>query len=1075
MSTETQAADACSRCGAALTPDARFCAQCALPVGDAPTPVAGERKHVTVLFSDLSGFTEISERIDPEETGEIMAGIFARATEIVERYEGRVEKFMGDAVMAVFGDPETHEDDPVRAVRTALELHRVVEELAPALEKRVGARLALHSGINTGVIVTGELNLDRGTVGVVGDTINVASRLMSDAPSGEIWLGPLTAELTAESIAAEVVGEKSFKGKSAPLRVSRVTGLRDRERIMRPTRTRFVGRADELAMLLGAVDDARDGQSASFGVRAEAGGGKTRLFEEFRRQLPSDVYWLEGRAYAYTQRIPYFLLVDLLSRAFGITEDDRPEVVRQKLERNVTQLLGADSSGLRILGKLYDIRFGEHEVGTATYAPRLTDAARSMLSAWAAHGPAVVCLQDLHWADGPSTALFADIMSAPGAPVVCVANYRPGFEFTENGIRRLDLATFSPRQLEELVASMLDDAAPDGLHPFIAARSEGNPFFAEEIVTALIETGRLLADNGSWTLAGSLDDAGIPSTVQGVLAARIDRLDDTRRRILREASVIGREFLYDVVTRITDVPGPPDDALAGLEAADLIREKSRDEYLEYIFKHALTQEVAYEGLLKRERRTLHRRVGEAIESLLAHRVGEYVDTLAYHFHRAGDVDKAVSYAIAAGKRAFGRHALDDAEAHFASGYELLDGHTRTPEQDRLLIELLVEWSEVLLHDLKQRAAGRMLEKYWGLAERLDDPELTTRYRSVMVTPYWADLDFETAETMADEALALARRHGIVRAEAGVLAWASFSLASTGRIDEALDYARRAVELAERHGYPAYTHHWILGFSQVLAGRFDELEAHLLWMDEQGAAGVSRYRPYAACLRTLRDFFLVDHEAGLAHADAGLSVPYEAFEGSYLLGLKTSHLYMLRRYEEAAQNADLHLEYHRERPTEYCESSVRAQAAGAASIRGEPGKGMARYQREEALQARSGQRFMDTFFHVFSAESYVRMATQEVVPPVSVLLRNLGFVFRHAMLAKRHARRCLDYARQQATELRLDGMAPWIAFTAARVALIEKRPVEARRELEACLEGRRAAGFPEPSTPVRDLMERAGTG
>ncbi len=254
-----------------------------------------------------------------------------------------------------------------------------------------------------------------------------------------------------------------------------------------------------------------------------------------------------------------------------------------------------------------------------------------------------------------------------------------------------------------------------------------------------------------------------------------------------------------------------------------------------------------------------------------------------------------------------------------------------------------------------------------------------------------------------------------------------------------------------------------------------MKTHLRWMDERADAGVSRYRPYAACIRSIRDFCLVDPDRGLAHAEAGLSVPHEAFEGSYLLGMKTNHLMLLRRYEEAAENIERHQEYHRDRPTEYRESSIRAQAGGVAAVQGEPGKGMAAFLREVEMQARRNQRFIDTVFHVFLAETYVRIANQEVVPPIGVLLRNLGFVFRHALPAKRHARRCLDYARRRASEHGLHGMAPWIAFTAARVALVEKRPDEARRELEVCIEGRRAAGSPEPSTPVRDLMKRAGTG
>ena len=274
-------------------------------------------------------------------------------------------------------------------------------------------------------------------------------------------------------------------------------------------------------------------------------------------------------------------------------------------------------------------------------------------------------------------------------------------------------------------------------------------------------------------------------------------------------------------------------------------------------------------------RVVHRRIGEAIESLLAHQIGEYVETLAYHFQRAGEIDKAVRYAIAAGKRAFERHVLDDAEGYFRSGYELLDGLNRTSNQDRLLVELLVEWTEVLSHDLKQREAGRLLERHWPLAERLNDPELTTRFRSLMLLPYWADLDFE------------------------------------------------------------------------------DLESHLRWMDGQARAGVSRYSGYAACMRSMRDFVLVDPESGLAHAVHALSLPNDAVDRSWTLVGKTIHLLALRRYEEAGQNASLHLEFHRERPAEYCESMVRAQAAGVAAVQGEPGKGLATYLSEVALRARRG--------------------------------------------------------------------------------------------------------------------------
>lgn len=1062
---------ACSTCGAVRVGGARFCAQCGAALSESPASATGERKQVTILFSDLSGYTELSERLDPEETGALMARIFERATAIVEGYEGRVEKLMGDAVMAVFGATDAHEDDPIRAVRTALELHATVDELAVELEPRLGTHLAMHSGVHTGLIVTGELNLAGGSVGVVGDAINVASRLMAKAPAGQIWIGPTTARLATKAIDTETVGDVAFKGKSAPLPVSRVVGLVATERIMRPTRTRFVGREAELETLLSAVDQARAGRSTSIGVLAEAGGGKTRLFEELRRNLPVDTRWLEGRAYAYAQRIPYFLLVDLWRRAFRIKEDDQAEIVRTKLVDGVGPLLGPDSDALRILAHLFGVSADDAEaVDSTSIRPRLVNACRSLTAAWAAEGPSVVCVQDLHWADSASAAVVREIMAEPGAPVVYLANYRPGFAFDDGRIQQLDLSSLSSTQVHTLVGSMLEDDAPDGLEEFIAARSEGNPFFAEEVVTTLLETGTL-AKNGSWTLTAPLESTGVPSTVQGVLAARIDRLDEDHRRVLREAAVIGREFLYDLVSRISMVDTPLDAALDDLEHADLIREKQWDRELEYIFKHALTQEVAYEGLLKSERKALHRRVGEAMETVLSGRLEEYVETLAYHFLRAGEIDKAARYAIDAGKRAFERHVISDADAHFRAGYALLVDVDRTPAQDRLLVELLVEWADVLNYDLKQREAGGFLDRHWALAQQVDDPRLTAVYRAMMACRYWADLEFDRADEIADDALAQARLHDVPRAEQKVLTYSAIGrITRRCHVAEGFEMFARAIALGESQGCPTYQERLLVGLLEAWAGRFEALDEDLRWMDAQVACGAGRYRPYAACIRAMRDLCLMDPDSALAHATLGLSVPHDAIDGSYLYSMRTIPLIILRRYDEAASSATEHLEFHEARPTEYCEAMGRAQLGGARSALGKL-DGIEEMFRDLAARQRAGDRLVECWDHLSLAETYVRIHDREVVPPVGVLLRNPGFVLRHALPARRNARRHLEQARRLSVALGLSGASAWEAFTASRVALAETRRDEALRELDVCLDARRAAGFPEPSPHIAAFMER----
>ena len=320
----------CAACGADNGVEARFCNRCGATLGATPgaPPAAArpaadaERKQVTVLFADLTGYTALSERLDPEETRQIMAGVFARAAEIIGHYDGHIDKFIGDAVMALFGVPAAHEDDPIRAVRVALELREVVRAMSPAVEARTGAPIALHSGINTGLVLTGELQFGRGTAGPLGDTINLAARLMSDAPSGEIWVGPETRRLVARAFELEDLGARAFKGKAEPVAVARVRGAVLRAAQARHFRGAFVGRQAELGALLGGAELMRDGKPASFAICGDAGTGKTRLVDEFHAKVGDDVQWLEGRAYPYAQNIPYAPIIDLLSRSWAIEESE---------------------------------------------------------------------------------------------------------------------------------------------------------------------------------------------------------------------------------------------------------------------------------------------------------------------------------------------------------------------------------------------------------------------------------------------------------------------------------------------------------------------------------------------------------------------------------------------------------------------------------------------------------------------------------------------------------------------------------------------------------------------------------
>lgn len=819
---------ACANCGFENPEGARFCNRCGNPLEDQLSRGA-ELRQITVAFSDLSGFTAMSEHLEPEDVQAVMGEIFSRATEIIERYSGRVDKLIGDAVMFVFGDPVSHEDDAERAIRAALEIHAAVDDLSPRYEARIGTSLRMHSGVNTGVVVTSSGTFDTADTGPLGDTINLAARLEGLSQRGEILVGPETAGLITDVFELEEYGAHDLKGKSGLVPVMRVAGFKRARTAPSRRQAGFVGRHEELGILLAAVERVQDGEGSVIGIKAEAGSGKTRLLEEFRTKVDDEVQWLEGRAYAYGENIPYAALIDLISNAVDISEDDTPESMSRKLREVIGPLVGDDDHIFDPFDRLYGL---PERPGAAldkdSFQDRLLESLVAVVDALCERAPTVLVFQDLHWVDPSTLEMIDRLISTITVPAVVVANYRPSFQGTLTHVHELELRALSPRQTRQMVSSLLGhDEPPAELVDFVVDRTDGNPFFVEEIINSLIETETLIANEEGWSVAAPLAETGLPTSVRGVIAARIDRLDSDRRRVLREASVVGRQFLYEVIRRVATVTATLDPSLADLEHADLIRERS-DPDLEYFFKHALTQDVAYEGMLKKERKELHARAAAAIEEQFADRLGEVTETLAFHYTQAGLAKRAVHYLRAAGTKAMDRYALIEAQAHFAKAYEILsDADASDADRDRDLVELILDWGMLFYYRARLLDLDDLLDRHQDSVDRLGDDTLRMWW---LVWRGHADgfkLDQRENMVHLNEAIEIAERIGDETGYAYARTWQVWGNFVAGRPREAIEAAESiqdwVIANRETDPYPFFKSRCTGVFALAFAGRVEQIE------------------------------------------------------------------------------------------------------------------------------------------------------------------------------------------------------------------------------------------------------------
>ncbi|WP_447980760.1 ATP-binding protein [Candidatus Nitrospira bockiana] len=640
----------------------------------------GERKAVTVLFCDIANSTALAERLGADAMHALLNQFFDLALGEVHRYEGTINQFLGDGFMALFGAPLAHEDHARRAALAALGIQRALQDGQASNSETITVRMGLH----TGQVVVGKIgdNL-RMDYTAVGDTTNVAARLQQDAPAGSIYLSEQTYAAAAQYIDAELIGDHRVKGKTETVRIYRLRGATHQRGGGRSfdTGVPLLGRADEIKVLSSAVERVLHGHGGLVAVIGEAGLGKSRLVAEVRRPVGRQaLFWLEGRAISFGQSMSYWPFHDVIRSFFGITGDETGDEAWDKLELGIAQVFPRETSEiLPYLGKLlgFDSKGERNDrikyLDAQAIGRQIFRATRLFFEKLASTRPLVLVFEDWHWADESSSALLEHLLPlTETVPLLICWLTRPdpvcpGMRLRDLALRKyaqryseVPLAPLSPAESTALIGALIGSTdLPAWLTDLIGSKAEGNPFFIEEVIQSLQTTGVLVRGKhpGTWLLTAEMGEIVIPDTIQDVLTARIDRLDDDVKHVLKVASVIGRSFFDRVLRHIMEAGDELDQHLIELQEVELIREKRQIPELEYVFKHALVQETTYASILADRRRELHRRVAECLEGLFSDRLEEVLTLLAYHYAKAEQWGKAQDYLCKAAHQA-GKVAAD---------------------------------------------------------------------------------------------------------------------------------------------------------------------------------------------------------------------------------------------------------------------------------------------------------------------------------------------------------------------------------------------------------------------------------
>jgi class 3 adenylate cyclase/tetratricopeptide (TPR) repeat protein len=967
--------------------------------------VEAERRQVTVLFTDVVGFTSFSERSGEEAAYTLMRSLSKLMDEAVREQGGFVRGFTGDGIMAVFGAPVAFEDAPLRACRAALSILQRLKAAGLDLEAKHGVRPQLRIGLNTGAAVVGKVEHSaEAGVTVLGDTVNFAARLQALAEPDCILMSEATHRLVQGMVEATFAGEHTIKGKTKPQKVYGLEtvrrGVTRFDAALSRGLSTFVGRESELELLERALDETGS-QLRVVDLVADPGMGKSRLLHEFRERIGRDrAFILSGSCSPDGQQTPFLPFIEVVRGSFRVSAGEAEQDVARKLEIGLTAL-GLDSNrNLGLLLHLLGLKVPDAALtglDGVLIGLRTRELLEQLLEARCRLSPVVMVIEDLHWIDSVSEELLGKIVASEAKlRLLLVTTRRPEYSpswLDRTVVAKLLLGPLPIGDIRRLIRARPGvEALPESFAWQVAEKAEGNPLFAEEIASFLSEQGIVRTSTGKLDFDATVVATALPATVQSLLAARVDRLAPNDRALLQAASVIGRQFepqLLAVVVGNANVYA----RLTAMQALDLVHRESNSG--DYSFKHALVRDALYQSLLSEARAALHFKIAEEIERRSGNRLIEVAEVLAHHHSQANLADKAFAYLALAGTESLGVYSLDEANAHFSAALAIVDNSPDCATDDQVA-DFLASYALLLNMTVKMRVLIGLAERYLPRISRLGEKPVVVLIRHHHVFALLWSARFKEASAMQRELSMLAERVGDNRSKA--YAWAGEILVATLFAPKPLnefEILKRSAILSASDTADAYIQNWtwwVIGWNEMHRGRMnDARDASRELLQVGQRLNDPRSTGFGLNLLSWIAIFSDSHTEALEYSEQSLSVAVTTWDRTAASLAKGQALMILRRPEDAI---GIVTEQQRRIATDgdhYSLGGIDPAIAFHKVLKGDIAGGI-RYL-EEAITRweKEGYRGGPDVYRLVLADAYLQIISGNERPSAGVLLRNLPFL------------------------------------------------------------------------------------